>query len=68
MPVAVTGMYDVMRKGSLIIRPGHTVTVYCEEPIETAGLTEADVPELMRRTREVIAKRVDDYYRERGKL
>ncbi|MEZ4286709.1 MAG: lysophospholipid acyltransferase family protein [Polyangiales bacterium] len=26
-PVAVTGMYDVMRKGSLLIRPGNQVTV-----------------------------------------
>lgn len=68
VPVTVTGMYDVMRKGSLVIRPGFTVTVYYDAPIETAGLTNADVPELMRRTRAVITGRVDDYWRARGKL
>ena len=68
VPVAVTGMYDVMRKGSLVIRPGFTVTTYYEEPIETAGLTEADIPALMQKTRDVISARVDAYWRERGKL
>ena len=68
VPVAVTGMFDVMRKGSLLIRPGHTVTVYCEEPIETAGKTSADVPELMAATRSAIAARVDAYFRETGRL
>jgi 1-acyl-sn-glycerol-3-phosphate acyltransferase len=68
VPVAVTGMYDVMRKGSLVIRPGFTITVYYEEPIETKGLTEADIPWLMNKTRDAIAARVDAYWRERGKL
>jgi 1-acyl-sn-glycerol-3-phosphate acyltransferase len=37
VPVAVTGMYDVMRKGSLVIRPGQEVTVHVEKPVPTAG-------------------------------
>lgn len=68
VPVAVTGMYDVMHKGSLVIRPGKEVTVYYEKPIPTAGLTEEDLPKLMKDVHSVIAKRVDDYWRERGKL
>lgn len=68
VPVSVTGMYDVMRKGSLLIRPGYDVTVYYDQPIETAGLTESEIPDLMRRVHGVIAGRVDAYWQVRGKL
>jgi 1-acyl-sn-glycerol-3-phosphate acyltransferase len=64
VPVTVTGMYRVMRKGSLLIRPGHEVTVYCDRPIETVGLTRKDVPELMSRVRAAIDSRLDAYWRE----
>src|SRR4029077_215844 len=47
VPVTVTGMYRVMRKGSLLIRPGYDVTVYCDAPIDTRGLRKADIPQLM---------------------
>ena len=62
VPVTVTGMYRVMRKGSLLIRPGHRVTVYCDQPIETAGLSVRQVPELMERVRAVISARLDAYW------
>jgi len=68
VPVAVTGMYDVMRKGSLIIRPGMDVTVFYEKPIPTKGLTQADLPKLMKDVHTVISARVDEYWRARGKL
>jgi 1-acyl-sn-glycerol-3-phosphate acyltransferase len=32
VPVAVTGMFDVMHKGSLMIRPGQLVTVHVGQP------------------------------------
>lgn len=66
VPVAVTGMYDVMRKGSWHIRPGHTVTVHVDAPIPTAGLTDADIPALAERARDVVAGHVDRYWEERG--
>ena len=62
VPVTVTGMYRVMRKGSLLIRPGHRVTVYCDQPIETAGLSIKQVPELMERVRAVMSARLDAYW------
>ncbi len=68
VPVAVTGMYDVMRKGSFLIRPGYDVTVFYEKPIPTKGLRPADVPDLMQQVHSVISRRVDDYWRERGKI
>lgn len=65
-PVAVTGAFDLMRKGSLLIRPGQTLTVWVEEPIETAGIPDAGIPELAEHVRRVVARRVDDYWRSRG--
>lgn len=65
VPTAVTGMFDVMRKGSYVLHPGNTVTVHVEEPVETAGLSDDDIPALAERTRSVVARHVDAYYAER---
>ena len=62
VPVAVTGMYDVMRKGSLHLRPGYTVTVHVCEPIPTAGLTDEEIPALADQCRRAIAEKVDAYW------
>lgn len=68
VPVSVTGMYEVLNARSLLFRKGEEVTVYYDEPIPTAGLTEADVPKLMKQVHAVISNRVDTYWRERGRL
>ncbi|MCB9677228.1 MAG: 1-acyl-sn-glycerol-3-phosphate acyltransferase [Alphaproteobacteria bacterium] len=62
-PVAVTGMYRVMRKGSWLIRPGNTVTVYVDAPIETKGVPDSGIDDLADHVRSVIAGRVDAYWR-----
>jgi 1-acyl-sn-glycerol-3-phosphate acyltransferase len=62
VPVTVTGMYRVMRKGSLLIRPGHQVTVYCDAPIATTGMKRRDLPELVESVRRVMAARLDAYW------
>jgi 1-acyl-sn-glycerol-3-phosphate acyltransferase len=67
VPVAITGMQHVMRKGSLVIRPGHEVTVYCEEPIETAGIPDEDIGDLAARVRAPIAARVDAWLDEQAR-
>jgi 1-acyl-sn-glycerol-3-phosphate acyltransferase len=64
VPVTVTGMYRVMRKGSLLIRPGYDVTVYCDASIETKGLRKADIPQLMASVRKVMERRLDAYWAE----
>lgn len=66
VPVAVTGMYEVMRKGSYLLRPGHTVTVYVEKPIPTAGLRDDEIPALAVEVQRVVAARVDAYWREKS--
>jgi 1-acyl-sn-glycerol-3-phosphate acyltransferase len=65
VPVAVTGAFDMMRAGSLVIRPGNDITVYCEKPIPTAGLSDDEIPALAARVREAVASRVDAYWAER---
>ncbi len=65
IPVAVTGMFEVMRKGSWLIRPGHEVTVHCCAPVPTAGLSDEEIPALVERVRAVIAGKVDEYYARR---
>jgi len=62
VPVTVTGMYRVMRKGSLLIRPGYDVTVYCDAPIETAGRRRSDLPRTIEHVRSVMAARLDHYW------
>jgi 1-acyl-sn-glycerol-3-phosphate acyltransferase len=62
VPVTVTGMYRVMRKGSLLIRPGYDVTVYCDAPIETRGLKRRDVRGLIAQVEAVMQNRLETYW------
>lgn len=64
VPSTVTGMYRVMRKGSLIIRPGHEVTVYCDDPVETKGIPDSGIRDLMKHVHSVMSKRLDDYWQQ----
>lgn len=66
VPVTVTGAHDLMRKGSMVIRPGHTMTVHLDAPIETAGLTDEQIPALVDRVHGVMSTRIDDYWRSKG--
>jgi 1-acyl-sn-glycerol-3-phosphate acyltransferase len=63
VPVTVTGMYRVMRKGSLLIRPGYDVTVYCDAPIETRGTGRTELRGLIEQVRGVMTRRLDEYWR-----
>jgi len=59
VPVAVTGLYEVLHKGSLVIRPGNEIVVHVEKPIPTDGMTAKDVPALRDQVRDVISTRVE---------
>ncbi len=61
VPVAITGMQDVMRADSWIVRPGRQVTVHCLEPIETSGIPDDGIQDLADRVRGPIARIVDEY-------
>ncbi|MDB4990803.1 MAG: 1-acyl-sn-glycerol-3-phosphate acyltransferase [Myxococcaceae bacterium] len=62
VPVAVTGMFEVMRKGEPFIHPGGRVTVYLDRPVETKGVSKGDLPELIRQVQRTVSERVDAYY------
>jgi len=64
VPVTVTGIYRVMRKGSYLIRPGYDVTVYCDAPIQTRGTTRRDLPELIAQVRNTMQSRLEAYWNE----
>lgn len=64
-PTAVCGMYEVMRKGSLLIRPFGDVRVYIEKPVDFAGVSDEELPAKIAEVRDAIVRRVDEYAREK---
>jgi 1-acyl-sn-glycerol-3-phosphate acyltransferase len=64
LPVAVSGTADGMPKGSPWVRPARCMARILE-PVETAGMTEADIPRLRDRVRDRIASAVAELERER---
>lgn len=64
VPVTVTGMYRVMRKGSLMIRPGYDVTVYCDKPIETTDYKRTETDILMQDVGDVMRGRLQAYWQQ----
>jgi 1-acyl-sn-glycerol-3-phosphate acyltransferase len=61
LPVTCNGAFKVLRKKTLEIRPGH-ISVTIGNPIPTEGLTEKDVPELMKKTRQEMLANFDADY------
>jgi len=59
VPVAVAGMFALMRKGSLLLRPGADVTVVLGAPRPTAGLADEALDALVDEVRAFIALRVE---------
>ena len=68
VPVAVTGMWDVMRKGSVLLRPGADVEVFVGAPVATAGIPDERMTEPVAAVRGFIADKVDRYLERRGRL
>ena len=66
VPIAVCGMWNFMRKGSALLRPGVEVVVHVGPPMETAGVTDEELPALVERVRGWIAERVDRHREGRG--
>ncbi len=61
LPVTVNGAFKVLPKKALAFQPGH-ITITIGDPIETKGMTEADVPALMEKSRTEILKHLDMDY------
>ncbi|HEY8374926.1 MAG TPA: lysophospholipid acyltransferase family protein [Nannocystis sp.] len=54
IPLATRGMFDLMRKGSLLLKPAK-ITIYVGAPIETKGLSDAEMAEVMKKTHQIIS-------------
>ena len=65
VPVSVTGMHEVMKKGSYMLKGGQPVDVFYDAPVSLAGLSDAEVDATAAAVRHTIARRVDDYYEKR---
>jgi len=65
VPVAVTGMYSVLRKGSWVLHPGHEVTVHVLAPMTTANLRDEDLPAFAEAVRQKVAEKVDAWWASR---
>ncbi len=61
LPVVCNGAFKILPKKMLAFRPGHIKLTICP-PILTKGLTEKDVPELMRRTRDMMLSKLRPDY------
>ncbi|MBI5248788.1 MAG: 1-acyl-sn-glycerol-3-phosphate acyltransferase [Desulfomonile tiedjei] len=61
LPVICNGAFKVLPKKTIFVRPGH-VSVTIGDPIDTAGLTVDDIPQLMDKTREAMLKHFDPDY------
>lgn len=59
VPTAVTGMFEVLRTGRRLMRPGGRVTVFCDAPVPTQGLSPDEVPALASRVQAIVSARVD---------
>jgi 1-acyl-sn-glycerol-3-phosphate acyltransferase len=65
VPVAVTGMYEILQADRGLMRPGREVTVYCDAPIDPSDVPDRELPQLAQRVHEVVAGRVDSYWESR---
>lgn len=61
LPVSVNGAYRIMPRGTVHFRPGHMKLVL-NDPIETQGMNEDDIPMLMEKTRQAIESNFDFDY------
>jgi 1-acyl-sn-glycerol-3-phosphate acyltransferase len=58
VPLAVRGLYQVMHKGSALVRPGR-IEVYVGPQVETAGLSDAQVETLTIKMRRALGAWID---------
>lgn len=63
VPVTVNGPYDILRIHSRIMNFGKKMEIIIHDAIPTVGLTDADIPDLMKKTHEIIESQLWDKYR-----
>jgi len=59
VPVSIVGSFEFNTKLSWLLRPS-TIVVHVHDTIETTGLAREDIPALMRRVHEIVAKPMEE--------
>lgn len=54
VPLATRGMFDLMQKGSLMLKPAR-ITIYVGPQIETKGLSDAELAKVMERCHKIVS-------------
>lgn len=54
VPLATRGMYDLMQKGSFLLKPAR-ITIYVGAQIETAGLSDEELAQAIARCHKIVA-------------
>jgi hypothetical protein len=57
-------MFEVLRAGSRLFRPGREVTVYCDAPVDPTGWPDDKLAQLALKVRERVMDRVDAHWEE----
>jgi 1-acyl-sn-glycerol-3-phosphate acyltransferase len=63
VPITLNGPFDVMKIHSKQLHLGKTLEITVHDPIPTSGLSENDIPELIRKTRDSIESALWDKYK-----
>lgn len=63
VPITLNGPYDILKIHSRVMSFGKEMEIIVHDPISTEGLTELDIPDLIKRTHEVIESQLWDKYK-----
>lgn len=63
VPITLNGPYDILKIHSRIMHLGKKMEIVIHDPIPTDGMTEADITDLMEKSRQVIESALWDKYR-----
>ncbi len=63
VPVTLNGPYDVLKIHSRIMNLGKNLEIVIHNPISTTGMTEADIPDLIEKSRQVIESALWEKYK-----
>lgn len=63
VPITLNGPYDILKIHSRLMHPGKKLEIVIHDPISTKGLTEADIPFLIDKSRTVIESALWEKYK-----
>lgn len=65
VPITLNGPYDILKIHSRLMNPGKKLEITVHDPIPTKGMTEADIPGLMEKSRNIIESALWGKYKQK---